>query len=940
MKYFLTILLSILSIGVNNLRAQNTYLVDSHTPIDSYRYTAYKSTSSQRIAMSGGLEWRGGFTLYCTVGPYRAGYATFDLGGGYDKLLFVLGTENYGRGAGGSGIAVDPSLVTVHADGRKILDNKVYPYGIPERIELDVNGVKELKFSIIQGDGYIAIGEATLWRAGQNPVETGNIITSTPKTVELVKDIQPYFKNRHFESVSPSSNQKSLKINTREYEYGFTVDMAMAVIGDNPGWAYFNLRKQYSKLSFVVGPVDNANNAGSGWLMVQADGKTIYELETSYDDIAQVVTLDVTGCEMLTFYTEQENLSSRLGLAQIMAYPEGVVVEDSGAIVDSRLTQLPDACKLISNIPPYATGSLIDQQIFDGSSDHITFSMGGRQFSEGIVLFEKANLANSNTSSYAIFDLAGEFDYISFTAGYIGKSGAMTNDKLRLFADDEMIFEIPLIATYPNQDYVVPLNKCHKLRIENIGSSNLDVGAFGVGDLVVYRGEVVTNSLFPRTIPDCPDEIDLIDLGAPYIHYVSPMKDDKDKIFYDGSTIREYFDLGGERIYKGFMLQTSVHFSLDFGVFYNEDEPAGGSQGAAAGAIGGMAVGSAFVAGGVAVGGAVVGSTLIGAAALLMLAAGGTAMESSVAAFNTYGQYNSVTFTVACCNPYNHNSPDSYKETLLIGADQKEVAKIAIYETMEPQTITVPIDGCEQLLFMLVNTGEWSGQYIFYDIKLSKQTSTLELPKDARLSQAIISEPLWSQKQVSNQWERPSNSGGATVDAYLLGVSNAYSRTLELMKSVEPDYEIHTYYLETSAGQMCKAVNLQALKGDNIPSFINQATYCQRELESLQELKSTLTNLSISQANAMLGLPELGFKAISYGKIVRAANRVVSECSKLVGLMIDEKNAETAFLSRLLNNAIDIDGKQSSDKTIFSPLSGGEVPPSDMLQLVENFDAK
>lgn len=940
MKNILVIFVTILSVGFNNLNAQSVYLVDNHAPVDSYRYTAYKSSSSKKIAMSGGLEWSGGFTLYCTVGPYRAGYATFDIGAKYSKLLFVLGVENYGRGAGGSGIAIEPNLVTIYADGHKILDKKVYPYGIPERIELDVEGVKELKFSIVQGDGYIAIGEATLWRAGQSPIETGNLITSKPRTVELAKDLKPYFKNLKFSVVSPTSEQKSIKINGKEYQYGLKVDMSMAIQGNNPGWAYFNLRNQYSKLSFVVGPVDNTNKAGTGWLTVKADGKIIYELETSYEDVSQVITLNVEGCEMLSFHTEQETGSSYLGLAQIMAYPVGEEVDMSSPAVNNKLKELPDVCKLISNIPPYATGSQLEKSIFDGASDYITFSMGGEKFSEGIVLYEKANVLNNNTSAYAIFDLGNEFDYISFTAGYIGKSGILTNDKLRLYTDDELVFEVPLIATYPNQKYVVPLNKCRKLRIENAGVAKLDTGAFGVGDAVLYRGDVVENDLFTRQKPNCPDEIDLIDLGSPYIHYVSPMKDDKDKIFYDGSTIREYFELNGKRINKGFMLQTSVHFSLDYGIFHTDDDPSGGEQSAAAGAVGSMAVGSAFVAGGVAVGGAVVGSTLIGVAAMLTLAAGGTANENSCAAFNTYGEYNSVTFTVACCNPNNHNRPTSYKETLLIGADQVVVAKIAIYETMEPQTISVPIDGCEQLMFWLANTENWSGQYIFYDIKLSKQSASLELPKEARLSELVVTEPLWTEKVIDNQWERPKSSGQSVVDDFLVGVSNAYSRTLELIKNVKPDYEIHTYYLETSAGEVCKAVNLKALKGDNIPTFTNEYNYSVSDLRSLRELKSTLTNLSISQANAMLGLPELGLKAVSYGKIVRAGSKVVSECRKVVDLMIDEKRDEVAFLEQLINCALAVDGKQSSATTIFAPILSGEQVPSDKLQLAENFDMR
>ena len=120
------------------------------------------------------------------------------------------------------------------------------------------------------------------------------------------------------------------------------------------------------------------------------------------------------------------------------------------------------------------------------------------------------------------------------------------------------------------------------------------------------------------------------------------------------------------------------------------------------------------------------GSTLIGAAAFLMLAAGGNAIENSCAAFNTYGRYNSVTFTVACLRPFSGERTD-YKETLLIGADQKVVAELTVYETMEPQTVTVPINGCEQLMFWLANTNNTSGQYVFYDIRLTGDVLPLDI---------------------------------------------------------------------------------------------------------------------------------------------------------------------------------------------------------------------
>ena len=88
------------------------------------------------------------------------------------------------------------------------------------------------------------------------------------------------------------------------------------------------------------------------------------------------------------------------------------------------------------------------------------------------ILYEKADFWNDNIVSYAVFDLGNQFDYVSFTAGYVGKSWTMTNDVIRVYADDRLILEAPMMATYPNQDFILPIGKCRKLRFENGGSGN------------------------------------------------------------------------------------------------------------------------------------------------------------------------------------------------------------------------------------------------------------------------------------------------------------------------------------------------------------------------------------------------------------------------------------------------------------------------------------
>ena len=931
--------LALIAVAAVRTDAQPRYLADELAPVESYMYRSYRhSGGRQPMNLTGGLDWYGGFTIGASQGPYKPGFAKFRLDGEYESLMFVLG-----RIYDPESLDYEPAIVTVYADGKKIADEVVRKYDVPRRMKLDINGARELEFVLVKGEDEIGFAEATLWKEGETPVETGNLLSGTPEVTRLVEDLAPYAQYNHF-CVSPDLEYKTVYVNGSKYHYGIVCNMSMAFIGVQPGASYFNLRGQYEKLSMLLGPVDNDDSSGGkGWITVRADGKIIYEYEVSQTDIAKRVVLDVSGCQQLSFHTEQSEQSLYAAVVDAVLYPEGAYAADADGYeeaegeTDPRLKSLPDVCKLVSNIPPYAVGGQIDHQVYTGESDHITFSMGGTRFSEGFILYEKADFWNDNIVSYAVFDLGREFDYVSFTAGYVGKSWSMTNDTLRVYADDELILEAPMMATYPNQEFVLPLGRCRRLRFENGGSGNLNVGAYGVADIVVYRGEPVENDLFVHPKPECPPEIDLIDLGAPYIHYVSTQSDSRDRIFYDGSTQRRYFEMpDGTRINKGFMLQTSVHFSLDHGVL-------SGTDNAAAAAIGGAAVGSAFVAAG-AVGGELVGSTLVGAAAFLMLAAGGNAVENSCAAFNTYGEYNSVTFTVACLRPFSEE-PSDYKETLLIGADQTVVAELAVYETMEPQTVTVPIDGCGQLMFWLANTYNTSGQYVFYDIRLTKERLPLSIPKEARLSQGVVTAPPYTPKELAVKWERPEFSGARRIDSYISDCSYVYGETLRLIEDTRPVHKIYTWYLETASGEVCKAVSLkiddeERLDDGSYVNVVNEYEACLEELRRLDELKARLTELSLSFVSANIALPELGFGAIAYSKVLKLGRDMTGECREAVDLMIEEKREEVRQMESWLLNARDIDGVNSTEYTILCPLSPGEEAPSEDLQLLSKFSVR
>ena len=928
MKKLISIIAALLLVSVQ-LSAQNTYLVNKCRILDSEKCTIYKynGSSSAKIKMAGGEYGYGGFSFWD-----EGAYVSFHLAGEYDVLTFTLGHDDRCTEKVGA--------VTIHGDDNKIFDEKVRGYEPPRQYSVNVSGVRILTFKIAATDIDVVVADAVLWKSGQTPKPITHEVAKPTTQKELVKDIQPYYVSNFTTLVTP--DETPIRLNRQVYNYGIRGNMNMALIGKYNGFAYFNLHGLYSKVSFVVGCHDDVSGgAGSGWVTVKADGKIIEEIEIKEGDIAKQVVLDIPNCKMLSFHTEQIEGESHAEIANILVYPMGkdanITQSKDGLLPpDPRLKELPDVCKLISNIKPYQVIGKVEKQIYDGSSDYVTFSMGGTKFSEGIILYQTASFWDDNLSACATFDMGNEFDYISFTAGYVGKSWSMNDDMLMVYADDELVFSTSLIPTLPNQNFVVPINKCRILRICNSGSGTLDVAAFGVADIVAYRGKYVENDLFEHPRPECPYEVDLIDLGRPYIHYVSTMSNYQDEIVRDGTTKKLYYELNGERIYKGFLLQTSTHFSLDFGVLGSGN----GTNTAAAGAVGATAVGASFVATGAAIGGATVGATLAPMAAFLMLAAGGEAVENSLAAFNTYGEYNTVTFKVGCLSTSSRKS--DYLEHLMIGADQEVVANIGVYESMEPQQITVPIQGCEQLMFWLSNTNGTSAKYVIYDIVVSKNKAPLSIPVPVRISLPEKREVKTSEYVINRHYERYSSSYKSdAVDDYLSAANNFYRKTCDIIDKYKSNYIVYTYYLESSMGP-CKAIQLRSARNeDSSYDIVDEYNYLREtQLKTLEEMLSQKLAFKIDHAAAVAGLLDLGFEAVKYRNYIKTYKNVVNECFAIIEALYNEKIEEFAFLEWVVRNSLTLDGVVSTEDCMLCPITKGDVLPTYPLQHVATFDMR
>ena len=518
----------------------------------------------------------------------------------------------------------------------------------------------------------------------------------------------------------------------------------------------------------------------------------------------------------------------------------------------------------------------------------------------------------------------------------------LDDDIIRVYADDKLILETTIHATWPNQHFELPLNRCRILKFVKPGTGESKQVYFGIADVVLYRGKPRPNDLFMHEKPDCPDQADLIDLcQRPYFHYVgrylSTMTNfDFNDCFKNGSSQREYFQMkDGSKIYKGVMLETNVPpIDLD-----------------------GMTIGKAV--------------------GLMFLPIEGMAViddkghQSSVAAFNPYREYESVTFTVANKSEY----VDEFDKgmwgpgvappvTLLVFADKQPVAEITVDNKMQPTTYTVPIHKCEQLMFWLKCGDVRSGQYVLYNMTVDKRVlpqTPGTLPSRETVSESVASQPQAApkaqpkaqpkaekkEKKSKPKKEKPAVvwtydrlSGDKSVDAYLKAVDEVWKATQDMVAAATVGYTLSETYVQATNGTVYKAVSLVDASGAKLSItdlLNNNSSFAGVE----KSIKMKIVDADICLPSATLALTGLGENMFKYGKIVKLGGQAISQCRTQAGEIVELKAAENETINDLLRKAVTVDGVQSTDKTLLIPLLPTEsVPAGTPLQQVRYFNMK
>ena len=719
MKRVFTLMAALVFV-TSGLLAQ-VHLTDAVKVTDSKRYDPFTMKSGKTMNIAD-YHYSAGFLLDTGLGglisdPNPGGYVVFALNGAYNKLTFVMGPGGYYRPNSNSD---DRNvIVTVKGDGQTLMDEVVWNHDAPREMVLDVKGVKELRFDVFRGEVTLAVGAAKLWKAGQTVVPTRTHLDKIlVGKVQLVEQLVPYYIrcNGFVTPIASKADkqactpEKEISINRVTYKSGLSLAAYEALAGHSESWTYFWLQKKYDKLSFIIGPRDNQSTKASAWFTVKGDGRILYEKLVSQTDMAEQVVVDISGVNQLSMHSidEQSDFGGGItfGVVDIYAYPKGSKdVPKEGLVNGSkeRISQLPDVLKLCSNIKPFSVRGISSNNntYFDGASQHYHFSMGGDQFSEGFVLTTGNTLLDDNIDSYVSFDLAGEYDWVSFTTGCLSNHQVLDDDHLLVYADDRLALDTIVHPIMPNMHIKVPINGCRILRFAKPGTGNRKQTYVGVGDVVVYRGNAVPNNLFVHPRPEMPETVDLIDLTkGPYFHYVgrylsSVTPFNISECFKDGSSKREYFQMkDGSKIYKGIMLETNIPFGFeDAGLFD---------------IVSGYFMHYGFTAG-----------------VSYVCEEGG--QQSSIAAFDVFNEYETCTFTVANKSVYVDEFDEMFGDKkappveLKVFADNQQVGSFMLTDDMKPSTYTVPIHKCEQLMFWLQCGDVRSGQYVLYDMTLDKK---------------------------------------------------------------------------------------------------------------------------------------------------------------------------------------------------------------------------
>lgn len=145
-------------------------------------------------------------------------------------------------------------------------------------------------------------------------------------------------------------------------------------------------------------------------------------------------------------------------------------------------------------------------------------------------------------------------------------------------------------------------------------------------------------------------------------------------------------------------------------------------------------------------------------------------------------------------------------------------------------------------------------------------------------SQMEVSAAKKEKKGLKWEWDG-TKSGNATIDQYLLQIDNLYNKVQEYQNSID-SYVLNDTILPLN-GKWYQIAWMEDSQG----RILTRATVnwqCVQAYSVGANIILDMTNAGLGSATAALALPELGLKALKFGKYVKGGPAVISEGTKAI----------------------------------------------------------
>lgn len=435
--------------------------------------------------------------------------------------------------------------------------------------------------------------------------------------------------------------------------------------------------------------------------------------------------------------------------------------------------------------------------------------------------------------------------------------------------------------------------------------------------------------------------------------------------FHDGSTITKYFQMkDGKQINKGFMLETNIPLGLENVTVMDAVFMALTGVGST--------ISSSNVSAATGISAGVSGTPT---ASIFLLLEDKNSKQASAAAFNPYGQYESCTFTVANRVEYvdafddvfQNKSPEALLNPVKLNvfADQVLVGEYWLDNKMQPLTVTVPIFKCHQLMFWLECGDKRSGQYVFYDLKLSKTPCNIPIPTEYTSSQAAKKSEAQSAKQTVAQepapekvtvvqerkpakkdkkdkkarpridWEvRAYQSSSSAVNEFLRDVNAMWEKTAQYMKGNYDFPSASQTWVQSKDGTVYKCLSFIGSNGNRL-SISSMIKTLQDRISQGKDIQLSISLAKMGVASASLGVTSVTSieDMVYFGKKVKEGSKALAQCNDDISDCVALAQAQIDAFNAYRSSSVNADGKTSSDTVLILRPEPGDTVPGNLQQL-------